>query len=68
MAALGLFVAARFTEDNFTPVRERRWSAPLSIFRRGIALARGDHEILLVLAVTMIINGAEVIAGPPAVP
>jgi len=60
-ALLGLFVAARFTEDNFIPARERRWSASLSIFRRGLALARGDHEILLVFAATLIINGAGVI-------
>jgi MFS transporter, DHA3 family, tetracycline resistance protein len=61
MALLGLFVAARFTEDNFTPAREQRWSASLSIFRRGVALARRDHEILLVFAATMIINGAGLI-------
>jgi MFS family permease len=61
MAVLGLFVAARFTEDKFAPAREQRWSASLSIFRRGITLARRDHEILLVLAATMIINGAGVI-------
>ena len=62
MALLGLFVAARFAEDNFTPARERRWSASRSIFRRGVALARRDHEILLVFAATMIINGAGMVA------
>jgi hypothetical protein len=51
-AVLGLYVAARFTEDNFTPVRGQRWNAALSIFRRGVTLARGDHEIRLVLAAT----------------
>jgi MFS family permease len=61
MALLGLFVAARFGEDNFTPARERRWSASLSIFRRGLTLARHDHEILLVLAATLIVNGAGMI-------
>jgi hypothetical protein len=40
MAALGLFVAARFTEDNFTPARGHLWQASLSIFRRGVTLAR----------------------------
>jgi MFS family permease len=58
MALLGLFVAARFPEDKFTPARERRWSASLSLFRRGVALARGDPEILLVLAATLVVNGA----------
>jgi hypothetical protein len=61
MALLGLYLAARFTEDNFTPVREQRWNASLSIFRRGAALARRDHEILLVLAATMLINAASMV-------
>jgi MFS family permease len=62
MALLGVFVAARFAEDNFVPTREQRWSASRSIFRRGVGLARRDHEILLVLAATMIINGASMVA------
>jgi MFS family permease len=62
MALLGLFVAAHFTENNFTPTREQRWSASLSILRRGLTLARRDHEILLVIAATMLINWAGVIS------
>lgn len=58
MAALGLFVAVRFVEENFTPAAGRRWRTSLSIFSRGLTLARRDHEILLVLTATMIINGA----------
>lgn len=58
MALLALFVATRFTEHNFTPTREQRWTVSLEIFRRGVTLARHDHEILLVFAATMIINGA----------
>ena len=61
MALLGIFVAARFGEDNFTPVRRHRWSASLSIFRRGLTLARRDHAILVMLIATMLINGAGVI-------
>lgn len=61
MAAAGLFVAARFTEDNFTPAHGQLWKASLSIFRRGIALARRDHQILLMLAATMLINGASMV-------
>jgi MFS transporter, DHA3 family, tetracycline resistance protein len=61
IALLGMFVAARFPEDNFIPAREQRWSASLSIFRRGLTLARRDHEILLVFTATLIINGAGVI-------
>jgi MFS family permease len=62
VALLGLFVAAQFSEDNFTRTRERRWSASLSIFRRGLTLAQRDHEILLVFAATLTINGVGVIA------
>jgi MFS family permease len=61
MALLGLFVAVRFSEDNFTPTREHRGRASLSIFGRGLTLARRDHEILLVFAATLIINVAGVI-------
>jgi len=61
MAVLGLFVAARFTERNFIPTREKRWSASLSIFRLGVSLSRRDHEILLVFVATMLINGAALV-------
>jgi len=61
MAALGLFVAARFTERNFRPTREQRWSASLSIFRLGVSQARRDHEVLLVFVATMLINGAALV-------
>ncbi|WP_170246657.1 MFS transporter, partial [Nonomuraea zeae] len=58
MAALGLYVAVAFRERNFTPAREKRWA----IFRRGASLARRDHEIRLVLAATMIVNGAGMVS------
>jgi len=61
MALVGAFVAARFGEDNFTPVRQHRWRASVSIFRRGLTLARSDHAILVMLIATMLINGAGVI-------
>lgn len=61
MMVLGLFVAARFTERTFIPTREKRWSASLSIFRLGISLSHRDHEILLVFAATMLINGAAIV-------
>jgi MFS family permease len=61
MALLGAFVAARFGEDNFTPVRQHRWSASLSIFRRGLRLARRDRGVLVMLIATMLLNGAGVI-------
>jgi predicted MFS family arabinose efflux permease len=62
MALLGLLVAVGFAEDHFIPTREPRWRASLAIFRRGVILARGDHEILLVFAATMIINGAGMVS------
>jgi MFS transporter, DHA3 family, tetracycline resistance protein len=61
MAALGIFVASRFPEDSFTPVRRRRWSASLAIFRCGLTLARRDRDILVMLTATMLVNGAGVI-------
>jgi len=61
MALVGVFVAARFAEDNFTPVRGPRWTASLVILRRGVALARGDHEILLMFAATTLINAASMV-------
>jgi Major Facilitator Superfamily len=63
MAVAGVFVAARFAEDNFTAAAERRWSAALSIFRRGLTLSLHDREIRLVLAATMIVNGAGVVSS-----
>jgi MFS family permease len=61
MALLGVFVAVRFPENNFTPVRGHRWTASLLAVRQGIVLARRDREILLVLAATMAVNGAAMI-------
>jgi MFS family permease len=62
MALLGLFVAARFTERNFLPRREKRWHASLSVVRLGISLLHRDHEILLVCVATMLLNGASMVA------
>lgn len=62
MGLLGLGVALWFREQNFTPTHEPRWIASLSIFHRGLKLARSDDEILLMLAATMIINGASMTA------
>ena len=58
MALVGLFVAIRFAEDNFTPHPGRRLTAWLEVLRRGARLARRDHEILLVLAATLLVNAA----------
>ncbi len=58
MVVLGLYVISRFTEHGFTPTRARRWQQSTTILRRGVALARRDREILLVLVATVLINGA----------
>jgi hypothetical protein len=63
MVALGLYVVLRFTEHGFTPTRERRWQRSAAIFRQGVALARRDREILLVLVATVLINGAAEVFG-----
>lgn len=63
MVVLGLYVVVRFTEHGFVPTRARRWQQSAAILRRGVALARRDHEILLVLAATFLINGAAVAYG-----
>ncbi len=48
--------------DNFTPHRGHRWAASLLTLKRGIALARSDREILLVLTATTAVNGADMIS------
>jgi hypothetical protein len=58
MLLLGLFVALRLAERHFVPAQAHRWRASLSIFRRGVALARSDREIRLVLVATLLVNGA----------
>jgi hypothetical protein len=62
MTLLGLGVALWFPEEHFTPTREPRWTASLSIFRQGLRLARNDDVILLMLAATMIVNAASMTA------
>lgn len=56
---LGLYVATRFPETGFTPARDQHWRRSASIFRRGLALARRDREILLVFAATIMVNGVD---------
>ncbi|WP_223167320.1 MFS transporter [Nonomuraea sp. SYSU D8015] len=62
MAVLGLYVATVFTEHGVTPARTRRLRTSLSIFGRGLGLARRDNEILLALAATTVVNGAVMIS------
>ncbi len=60
MVVLGAYVIVAFTEHEFTPTREHRWRESVSIFRRGVKLARYDREIMLVFGATILVNsGAE---------
>ena len=60
MITLGAYVIVAFTEHEFTPTREHRWQESVSIFRRGVKLARYDREIMLVFGATILVNsGAE---------
>jgi MFS transporter, DHA3 family, tetracycline resistance protein len=60
---LGPYVAIRFTEQRFSPAKSQHWKRSALIFRRGIALARGDREILLVFAATILVNGVDEVFG-----
>jgi len=55
---LGTHVALRFPERNFTPHREARVAASVTILRGGFTLARRDRQIITVLAATLLVNAA----------
>ncbi len=59
MVLLGLVAVARWPETGFTPAPAgRRWRQSVSILRRGLALARADRVILVVLVATLLVNGS----------
>lgn len=58
MMSLALYIAIRFTEHNFVPIRTARWSASWTTFRRGLTLVRRSRAILLIFAATFLVNGA----------
>jgi len=55
---LGVVVAAVFPERNFTRATGGHLRESVSILRRGISLARRDHEILTVFAAWLLVNAA----------
>ncbi|MBA2608008.1 MAG: MFS transporter [Actinobacteria bacterium] len=60
MLFLGVLVVARWPETRFAPVDAgRRWAESRAIFRRGIAVARADRVILLVLGANLLLHGSE---------
>jgi len=59
MIGLGVLLVARWPETRFAPVEVgHRWAESSAILRRGVATARGERIIVLVLAATLLQNGA----------
>ncbi len=58
MALLGLYVL-RFPEQRFLRTETGRWAASWSILVRGATVARRSRMILVVVAATFLVNGAE---------
>jgi MFS family permease len=58
MLILGLWFAGAFPERNFVPVRSGRMRTALGIARRGARLALGDRTLLILVIVTVLVNGA----------
>lgn len=63
MMSLAPYIALRFTEHNFVPIRTARWSASWTTFRRGLTLVRRSRAILLIFGATFLVNGASDAAG-----
>lgn len=59
MAVLGLYVLARFREVRFAPARSRRWAASWSVVLAAVQVACRSPLVRLVLAATVLINGAQ---------
>jgi MFS family permease len=61
MVLLGVLVVARWPESPRPPASAAgRWNATVSTFRRGLAIARFDPAVALVLAATLLVNGGAV--------
>lgn len=58
MILLGVYVALRFPERNFTPEPGNRWLASARIFKEGIALVRSSRVILVIFVATFLVDGA----------
>ena len=61
MALVGLFVALTFQEDGFVRVERKRLREFVSVLERGVNLSRRSSQIMLMLAATMVLNGASVV-------
>jgi len=58
MLMLGLFVAIKFSERGFIRTKTRRFKAAISIIRVGTGIVMKDRIILLLVLITLLINGA----------
>jgi MFS family permease len=59
MVVLGVVTVTRWPETGFTPaVAGQRWRQSASILRRGLALARADRVILVVIIATLLVDGS----------
>ncbi|TWD82091.1 MFS transporter [Kribbella amoyensis] len=58
MLLLAVYVVVRFTEERFVAARRARWSASLTVFRRGVALVRRSPDLRRIFLATALINGA----------
>ncbi|GAA3237667.1 MFS transporter [Nonomuraea helvata] len=58
MLLLGTWFTAAFPEKNFVRVRKDHLKAALGIARRGARLAVTDRTILMLVVVTVLVNGA----------
>lgn len=58
MLLLGTWFAVAFPERNFVRVRKDHLKAALGIVRRGARLAVTDRTVLMLVAVTVLVNGA----------
>ena len=57
MFVLAAFVALRFVEHRLVPGRLHRWHAT-ALVRRGAGVTRRDHEVLIVITATFLVNAA----------
>jgi MFS family permease len=66
MALLAVFVAARFPERYFVPVRASQpwqwWGAAFGIFRHGVGVVRRDRDIRVVFVATLLQSSATAVA------
>lgn len=62
MALVGVFVARRFSEDNFVAHRHGGSLTAISVFRKGALVITHDRTIVAILASTVLINAASQVA------